>query len=55
MNRYCGTLNFETLPLTISLNNLDGLYGAEYLFCRYRININDSSKLVSVNFIDNVK
>lgn len=55
MNKYCGNLEYDTLPLSIVMNKINNYYGTSYLFCSYTVNLNDPFKLVSVNYTDTVK
>jgi len=55
MSKYCGNLEYDTLPITIIMNKINNLYGTPYIFCSYTINLNDPFKLVSVNYTDTVK
>lgn len=54
MNKYCGDLEYDRLPLKIMMNKVGNLYGTPYLFCPYTINFNDPFKLVAVNYTDSV-
>ncbi len=54
MNKYCGNLEFDSLPLSIAIKKINNNYGTPYLFCTYTVNLNDPFKLVSVNYTDTV-
>jgi len=54
MNKYCGNLEFDTLPLKIVLKQINNLWGNPYIFCAYTVTLNDPFKLVLVNYTDTV-
>lgn len=54
MSKYCGNLEFDSVPLSIELNQINNVYGTPYLFCSYTVNLNDITKLVSINYADTV-
>jgi len=54
MNKYCGILEYDNLPINIKMKNIDNIYGTPYIFCSYTINHNDPFKLVSINYTDQV-
>lgn len=54
MNHYCGEAELDNLPLSITLNKINDVYGIPYLFCSWTVNFNDPFKLVTVNYTDSV-
>ena len=54
MDKYCGQSEFNQLPVNINLNKFENTYATSFLFCSWRLNLNDPYKLITVNFTDMV-
>lgn len=55
MNKYCGVDTIYSIPMKIMLKKIDGKYGTPYIFCSWKIMIDDPTQIIDVEFYDFVK
>lgn len=55
MNQYCGVDVIWTIPKKITLLEVDGKYGIPYIYCNWKIIIDDPTQILDVEFYDYVK
>jgi hypothetical protein len=55
MNKYCGTDMIYTIPKKINLNKINDKYGIPYIFCSWKIIIDDPTQILNLEFFDYVK
>jgi hypothetical protein len=55
MAKYCGIDTIFSIPKKIQLNKIDNKYGTPYLYCSWKIIIDDPTQIIDVEFYDYVK
>lgn len=55
MLTYCGPDIFYNLPVKIQLRRIKGKFGVPYIFCNWKIMVNDPGQIVDVKFNEYVK
>jgi len=54
MNQYCGLDEIYSIPRKITLMRVEEKYGTPYIFCSWKIIIDDPTQIIDVEFYDYV-